>query len=87
MDTHADKTPTVTSFETISSALACMVNMPEDTLKTKEAAELLGISKRTLLRYSSKGLINPAKLSKRNFRWLRSDLEDLVNKSKGGDAV
>ena len=64
-----------------------MVNMTEDTLKTKEAAELLGISKRTLLRYSSKGLINPAKLSKRNFRWLRSDLEDLVNKSKGGDAV
>jgi excisionase family DNA binding protein len=64
-----------------------MVNMTEDTLKTKEAAELLGISKRTLLRYSSKGLISPYRLSKRNFRWLRSDLEELLNKSKGDDAV
>ena len=87
MVTNADKTSSVTSFERTSSAEACMVNMTEDTLKTKDAAELLGISKRTLLRYANKRLISPYRLSKRNFRWLRSDLEDLVNKSKGGDAV
>jgi excisionase family DNA binding protein len=87
MVTHANKTPTVTSLETISSALACMDNMTEDRLKTKDAAELLGISKRTLLRYANKRLISPYRLSKRNFRWLRSDLEELLNKSKGGDAV
>ena len=87
MNTHADKTSSVTSFETISSALACMDNMTEDRLKTKDAAELLGISKRTLLRYANKQLISPYRLSRRNFRWLRSDLEEMLNKSKGGDAV
>jgi predicted DNA-binding transcriptional regulator AlpA len=87
MVTHADKTPTVTSSEKTSSALACMFNMTGNTLKTKDAAELLGISKRTLLRYANKGLISPRRLSKRNFRWLRSDLEHLLNKSKVGDAV
>jgi excisionase family DNA binding protein len=87
MNTHADKTPTVKSVETISSALTRMDNMIVDTLKTKDAAELLGISKRTLLRYANKRLISPYRLSKRNFRWLRSDLEDLLKKSKGGDAV
>lgn len=64
-----------------------MFYMIQDRLKTKEAAELLEISQRTLFRYANKGLIRPYKLSKRNFRWLRSDLEDLVNNSKGGDAV
>jgi predicted DNA-binding transcriptional regulator AlpA len=52
-----------------------------------DAAELLGISKRTLLRYAKKGLISPRRLSRRNFRWLCSDLEHLLNKSKVGDAV
>lgn len=65
---------------------ACLY-MVKDTLRTKEAAELLEISQRTLFRYANKGLIRPYRLSKRNFRWLRSDLEDLVNNSKGGDAV
>jgi len=54
-----------------------MENQP--LLRTSEAMRLLGISRKTLARYEKAQLLIPIRLSSRNFRWLASDIEELVN--------
>ncbi len=52
-------------------------------LTTKEAANLMGVSTQTLMRYYHKnGKPQPIKLSDNYFKWKKSDIEDYINSKK-----
>lgn len=51
---------------------------PSPLLTPREAADLLKIKRRTMLNLVSRGVIIPVKLSKRNWRYRKSDVEKLA---------
>lgn len=61
--------------------------MPDPKLlTTAQAAEILGVDRRTLARYAKKGLLKPAReLPSGHLRWDRDDLERQMREISGRD--
>lgn len=55
-----------------------MGERPDKMLKTREALELLGVSRRTLTNWQDLGIVAPKKLTIRMYRWSRNELEALM---------
>lgn len=51
---------------------------PSPLLTPREAADLLKVCRRTMLRLVDRGVIIPVKLGKRNWRYRKSDVEKLA---------
>jgi excisionase family DNA binding protein len=65
-----------------SAASPDAITAPDKLLTPKEAAQYLGLSKRTLARYVKAGQIKPSRLNARVLRFKKMDLDTFI----AGDA-
>ncbi len=56
----------------------------ETLLSPKQLGDMLQVSRRTLARYETAGLLHPIKLNKRVIRYALSDVDQMLEKFKMG---
>ncbi len=57
----------------------------DSTIKTREAAALLDVHPKSVLRYARKGLLHPIRRSPRALRWRKSEVEHLATRGMSND--
>lgn len=58
--------------------------MGETLLSIKQAADFLGISRKTLYRYDEQGILKPLRMPSGHRRYRKSDLEEFARKMELG---